>query len=181
MLDDDLSLKSAINESICMRPYDPTWQQKFLKERSRLSIFSCDLLQIEHIGSTAVPGLAAKPIIDMMAGVRTMEDADHVLAALCQYGYVMPPDRNKGLPDRRWLLRHAGGHRTHHLHLVILGGQGWRRTLRFRDLLRAHTDDAKEYEALKLRLAAMAGSNRTGYALAKTEFVERLLDKYAGS
>jgi GrpB-like predicted nucleotidyltransferase (UPF0157 family) len=178
---DDILLQSAIDESICLRPYDPLWPGRFLKESRRLSIFACDLLEIEHIGSTAVPGLAAKPNIDMMAGVRTMADADHVLPALCQYGYVAPPGCNRGLGDRRWLIRHAGGRRTHHLHLVVLGEQGWRRTIRFRDLLRTHPEDAKEYEALKFGLALADSSNRAGYVSGKTEFVEKLLLKYPES
>ena len=175
-------LESAINEPLCLQPYDPAWPRKYAKEKARLlAIFAGDILQLEHIGSTAVPGLAAKPIIDMLAGVQSMEDADALLAPLRDYGYVTPPDCNLGLVDRRWLLRHASARRTHHLHLVVLGGYGWRRTLRFRDLLCAHAEAAKQYEELKLRLVQVAGSDRTGYALAKTEFVQDLLDRYPES
>lgn len=175
----DPFLESAINEPLCLHPYDPSWPRKFLKEKTRLlKIFARDIVQIEHIGSTAVPGLSAKPIIDMMAGMRSMEDADYLLAPLRDYGYVTPPECNAGLVDRRWLMRHSSARRTHHLHLVVLGGLGWRRTLRFRDLLRAHPDAAAQYEELKMRLVRVAGSDRTGYALAKTEFIEDLLQKY---
>lgn len=175
----DPLLEAAINEDISIHPYDPDWPVKFLQEKARLlSIFSHDLLEIEHIGSTAVPGIAAKPIIDLMAAVRTMSAADCLLVPLRDFGYATPPECNAALVDRRWLMRHSWGHRTHHLHLVELSSEGWRRTIRFRDILRSHADIAKAYEELKFRLAASAGSNRAGYILGKSEFVEDALRKW---
>lgn len=173
------SLQSAVNEVICIRAYDPLWPAQFEKEKARLlGIFSGDLLEIEHIGSTAVPGLAAKPVIDILAGLRAMDNVDSLLAPLRDYGYATPDNCNDGLTERRWLMRHCDGHRTHHLHLVRLDGHGWKRTIRFRDILRAEPKVAKEYEDLKYRLARVAGTDRDGYIISKTEFVEDTLRKF---
>lgn len=175
----DKLLQSAINEDISISPYDPKWPQKFQSEKARLlSIFTRDLLDIEHIGSTAVPGLAAKPIIDMMAAVKSMNVADKLLEPLRGFGYVTPPECNANLPERRWLMRHANGHRTHHLHLVCESSEGWVRTLKFRDILRAHPEAAEEYRSLKVDLARTAGSNRDKYIQGKTSFVEALLKRF---
>ena len=99
--------QSAIDEPICISEYDLTWPHKFLTEKARLlKIFSGSFIDIEHIGSTAVPGLGAKPIIDMIAGLKSFNQADELLGPLREYGYATPPNCNEGLFDRRWLLRH---------------------------------------------------------------------------
>jgi GrpB-like predicted nucleotidyltransferase (UPF0157 family) len=177
----DDSLESAINESISIHSYDPRWPAQFEKEKARLfGVFSQDLLEIEHIGSTAVPGLAAKPIIDMMAGVRMISMADSLLAPLRDFGYATPSNCNHGLTDRRWLLRHRAGHRTHHLHLVELGSWIWIRTIRFREILRADPEMAKQYQALKYQLACTAGIDRDTYILKKGQYVDDVLLRFPG-
>ena len=178
--DDSASLKSAIEEAIKIHPYDSNWPTLFQTEKARLQkVFVHDMIEIEHIGSTSVPGLAAKPIVDLMAGVRTMEIAESLLAPLRQYGYVTPPECNAELVDRRWLMRHAGGHRTHHLHLVVLRSKGWDRTMRFRDALRADPKAAQQYSELKYRLAAEAGTNRNQYVQAKSDFIDKLINSFS--
>ncbi len=172
-------MNEAIHEDIKICPYDLSWPKKFKKEKARLlSIFSASLSEIQHIGSTAVPGLDAKPIIDMMAAVSSMKVADSLLKPLRQFGYVTPPDCNLYLHDRRWLLRHRAGHRTHHLHLLLHSSEGWRRTIAFRDTLREHPHLAKAYLAIKVELARTSGSDRNKYIKGKTEFIEELLKKY---
>jgi GrpB-like predicted nucleotidyltransferase (UPF0157 family) len=176
---DRASMNAALTEDIKISPYDPSWAERFEKEKARLlSIFSASLLEIQHIGSTAVPGLDAKPIIDMIASVRSMEVADSLLRPLRDFGYVTPPDCNANLPERRWLLRHRGGHRTHHLHLVRQSSEGWLRTIAFRDILRKHPHEAAAYRALKIELARDSVSDRDQYIKGKTEFIEALLKKY---
>lgn len=169
-------LQSAIDEPLIICDYDPGWPEKFRKEKARLlQIFSGSFIDIQHIGSTAVPGLGAKPIIDMIGGLKSMDIADSLLAPLRQYGYVTPPNCNDGLTDRRWLLRHEGGHRTHHLHIVLHGGEAWRRTIKFRDALSKDPLALKRYEKLKRDLVTITDNNRSAYILAKTEFVELIL------
>lgn len=139
------------------------------------------MLEVEHIGSTAVPGMASKPIIDIMAGVKSMAVAESLLVPLRDFGYVTPTDCNEGLLDRRWLMRQTGGQRTHHLHLVVLGGEGWCRTVKFRDLLRNHPNAAKRYESMKTQLLEITEADRTKYAQAKTIIIEELLQEYGQS
>lgn len=175
---DDL-LQSAINEEIRIYPYNPSWPDQFLREKTRLlNIFERDLLDIQHIGSTAVPGLDAKPIIDMMAAVKSMDVADKLLVPLRDFGYVTPPECNANLQERRWLMRHANGHRTHHLHMVKLGSEGWNRTIKFREILRSNPASAQAYKELKLKLAESAGSGRDKYIQGKTEFIDKLLKRF---
>ena len=107
-----------------------------------------------------------------------MSIADRLLEPLRGFGYVTPPECNANLPERRWLMRHSGGHRTHHLHLIILSSEGWTRTLKFRDVLRAHAGLCETYKELKMQLARTVGSDRNRYIQGKTQFVEDLLKKY---
>jgi GrpB-like predicted nucleotidyltransferase (UPF0157 family) len=117
-----------------------------------------------------VPGLAAKPVIDVMALV---EDLDAPIGALVERGgYQFPEAFNATLTGRRWLCRPSAAHRTHHLHLVADRAE-LARHLRFRDRLRAEPALAAEYEALKRHLAAHHSTDREAYTTAKTEFVRR--------
>jgi GrpB-like predicted nucleotidyltransferase (UPF0157 family) len=119
-----------------------------------------------------VPGLPAKPIIDMMA---LTDDLDRPLPALVnEAGYVHPETYNSTLTQRRWLCRPSAAHRTHHLHLVADRGE-LERHLRFRDALRANTGLAAEYAALKRRLADAMPDDREGYTAAKTTFIRNVV------
>ena len=148
---------------------DPGWPQRFEEEAQRLAplLPGCE---IHHVGSTAVPGLVAKPIIDLMALV---PDLDAPIATLVAAGgYVFPPELND-MTDRRYLTRPSLEARTHNLHLVservVL-----ERYLHFRDRLRADSELRDEYAALKRDLAARLGHDREAYTEAKSPFVERV-------
>ena len=106
---------------------------------------------IEHIGSTAIPGLAAKPVIDIMAGVQTLEASRPAIAAATALGYCYLPYQAE---LEHWFCRPSLAFRTHHLHLIPVGTPQWLRPIAFRDYLRTHADVASEYEALKRQLAA---------------------------
>lgn len=128
---------------------------------------------IEHIGSTSVPGLAAKPIIDIMAGVESLGDAAPLVAPLAAVGFEYVP--KDGQPDRLFFRRGERGAGTHHLHVVELGGEEWLRHLLFRDRLRADEGKAREYERLKKELAAAHAEDRYAYTEAKSPFINRVL------
>jgi len=178
LLQADISLSRAMKEEIHLVPYDQRWPASFAAEKKRLlAFFSDSLVEIEHIGSTAVPNLSAKPIIDIIASVPTMDIAKQILGPLCGYGYVTSDSFNSRLSDRVWLLRHSGGHRTHHLHIVEVRSMGRKRALRFRDALRASKDLALSYQKLKLELAESAGSDRDAYARAKSKFVNDVVER----
>lgn len=149
----------------------------FTAEKIRLEhALGSAALRIEHHGSTSVPGLAAKPIIDIQVSVvalQPLEPYGRVLAAL---GYVHVPHAD----DERcpFFHRPADWPHTHHVHVVEAGGVEEVRTLAFRDYLRASPDTAAEYERLKRQLASEADAStpagREAYAAAKSEFVERI-------
>ena len=157
--------------------YDSDWPIRFEEERKRiLGALGIPCLTIMHVGSTAVRGIGAKPIIDMMLGVRDREEANRVQKALEVVGYTdITPE-----PDNtEWFYCLGYGTRElyHHLHLVVEGSDHWRRQLAFRDYLRAHPDTAREYNELKRRLADHYGDDRRGYTDAKTGFITNVLNK----
>jgi GrpB-like predicted nucleotidyltransferase (UPF0157 family) len=159
-------------------PYDPSWPRLFEQEKARLhGICPAAFLRIEHIGSTAVPMLSAKPVIDLMAGVPSLARADAIIPILCANGYTTSAEFNATLVDRRWLMRHSEGRRTHHLHLVIFEQDEWRHWLRFRDALRANAKLRSRYEDLKVKLMNEVGSDREAYTVMKTDFVKETLQK----
>lgn len=166
----DLARAGGHGARIEVVDYDESWPGRFLSERLRLAPL-VPQIELHHIGSTAVPGLAAKPIVDIMAVV---EDLDAPLAALMERaGYQYPVAYNATLTDRRWLCRPSAAHRTHHLHLVASPDE-LARHLRFRNALRAQPALAREYAALKRGLAERMADDREGYTAAKTSFIRRV-------
>ena len=160
---------------IVVVPYDPEWPARFEAERALLEDVLSPWLDcgIHHIGSTAVAGLAAKPIIDMMAGVGDFEEARGAYERLAGIGYVHEPHR-PGIAHH--FAKHAaGGQTTHGLHLTEPGSDLWLERLVFRDALRADRCLAAEYEALKLALARDQVDDYTG---SKRSFVAEVLARY---
>jgi len=169
---DEQSLAAAIDESVSLREHDPSWALAFELERDRLHMLvPGTFMAIEHIGSTAVTGLVAKPVIDLMAGVESLDDVDALVDRLCDNGYTTSRDFNATLSDRKWLMRWRDGHRTHHLHIVLMDGAPWRDRLAFRDALRGDPALARRYAELKYVLAARHPSDRETYTNAKAAFV----------
>ncbi len=153
--------------------YDPSWPARFEEEADvlRRALAAWLAGPIEHFGSTAVPGLAAKPVIDIMAGVVTLDASRPAIAAATELGYSYAPYR----PEfEHWFCKPSPSFRTHHLHLVPAGSIHWRRSIAFRDHLRAHSDIAREYEALKRRLAVEHRLDREAYTQAKHPFIDRI-------
>lgn len=170
------SLLAAIHEEVRLVPHDPAWPLAFAAERGRLlSVLPGRFAAIEHIGSTAVPGLAAKPIVDLLAGVGSMAAAEAVTGPLLAAGYGTSAAFNATLADRRWFMRWADGRRTHHLHVVVHGGEAWRERIDFRDALRSDPSLAARYARLKHELAAAFATDREAYTVAKGEFVRSAL------
>jgi GrpB-like predicted nucleotidyltransferase (UPF0157 family) len=147
--------------------YDASWPDSYIAECQRLAPLLHGA-QIHHVGSTAVPGLAGKAVIDMIALVDDL-DAD-VAAVMQRAGYQLPAKFNANLVHRRFLCYPAATHRTHHLHLVD-EPEDLDRCLRFRDSLRANRTLAADYVALKRALAARFREDREGYTKAKSRFI----------
>jgi GrpB-like predicted nucleotidyltransferase (UPF0157 family) len=153
-------------------PYDPRWPALFEAERVSLGTVLGDRLagDVHHVGSTAVPGMPAKPIIDMVAGVRSLQDADAAEPLLAGLGYHRAVHRT----DAVLFNRISGEVHTHHLHLTVPGSDLWRERLAFRDALRADPTLVSEYAQLKQRLLDEAGGNPYS-AAGKRTFVRRVL------
>lgn len=156
-------------------PYDPSWATRFQDEADVLGPALAAWLvgPIEHIGSTAVPGLAAKPVIDIIAGVHTLAQSRPAIAAATGLGYCYAPYQED---FEHWFCKPSPAFRTHHLHLIPMGTPQWFRPIAFRDYLRAHSEVAAEYEALKWRLAKEYYLDREAYTAAKRPFINRITD-----
>ncbi len=153
--------------------YDPSWPERFAEEAKELRRALATWLvgPIEHIGGTAISGLAAKPVIDIMAGVETLDASRPAIAALADLGYCYAPYR----PDsEHWFCKPSPSLRTHHLHLMPFESREWTEAIAFRDYLRAHSQIATEYEALKRRLAQKYHFDREAYTEAKGPFIARI-------
>lgn len=129
---------------------------------------------IEHIGSTSVYGLAAKPIIDIMIGLHDFSVADKLVPEIVALGYLYIPKYEKVMPYRRFFKKFTGGIATHQIHMVQAGGEFWERQLLFRDYLRANPVVAASYEVLKKELAKLEWEDVNDYADAKTAFIRNI-------
>jgi GrpB-like predicted nucleotidyltransferase (UPF0157 family) len=159
---------------ISVVPYDDSWPEAFEKERALLEHLLTPWLvgPIEHVGSTAVPGLAAKPVIDIMAAVQSLEECRPAISILTNLSYVYFPYQ----PDQKhWFCKPSAAFRTHHLHLVPFRSRHWNERLLFRDFLRRNRVTAIEYAELKLLLAKQYEFDREAYTEAKRPFIQRIL------
>ena len=155
--------------------YDPAWPRLFEEERGNIERADKErLMRIEHVGSTVVPGLGAKPTIDIMAGLENLDAVARLVGPLRGIGYQYHGEQDvpgwhyfdKGIRPKRF-----------HVHMVPVNGEFWESHLIFRDHLRLHPEVAAEYHALKLRLAREYGSDRMGYNAAKTEFIKSAVQR----
>ena len=160
--------------------YDIAWPARFEEEREQLRRVLTPWLAgpIEHIGSTAIPGLAAKPVIDIMAGVDSLEGSRPAIAAAIGLGYCYFPYQAE---LKHWFCKPSPAFRTHHLHLVPIGSPQWIRPIAFRDYLKLHPDVAAEYEVLKRRLATEFRLDREAYTNAKGPFIDAVTDRALAS
>jgi GrpB-like predicted nucleotidyltransferase (UPF0157 family) len=130
------------------------------------------------VGSTAVPGLAAKPIIDLLVGVRSLEEArSRCIEVLQALGYTYMPEYQSWLPDELFFRKGVPGPWTHHVHVMQPSNPGWERRLLFRNYLRAHPDAADAYMNLKRRLAATFEDDIVAYRNGKDAFVQEAMAK----
>jgi GrpB-like predicted nucleotidyltransferase (UPF0157 family) len=158
--------------------YDPRWALEFEAERGRIAQALGELAcRIDHNGSTAVPGLEAKPIIDIQVSVEQLQPIRAYAEPLATLGYVHVPHLDDAFCP--FFHRPREWPHTHHVHVVQSGGQEERRTLAFRDFLREHSDVAREYVTLKKQLATLINAadsaSRESYAKAKSDFIDRVV------
>jgi len=169
-----IRLRAGLDEPIRIGPYDLSWPERFAQERAALeeAIGAWAVGGIHHVGSTAVPGLDAKPIVDILVGVDSLGASRACFDPLKRLEYVYAPYRPE---EMHWFCKPHPSRRTHHLHLVPTDSGRFRDELAFRDRLRANPELAAEYAALKRGLAERFADDREGYTGAKAGFICRTL------
>jgi GrpB-like predicted nucleotidyltransferase (UPF0157 family) len=161
--------------SVLLVPHQSEWRVLFEEEAARLrSVLGDKILRVEHVGSTAVEGMEAKPLIDMMAAVESLEDARDLVPVLEGMGYEYRDDG--GVRGRIFFAKEPRSRRTHHLSLAEPTSDYWQRSLLFRDHLRAHPEAAEEYRDLKRELARRYPEDRESYTASKNRFIERAIE-----
>ncbi len=169
-----IRLRTELDQPIRLVPYDPSWPDRFVEEQVALdaAIGSWATGGIHHVGSTAVPGLAAKPIVDILVGVDSLEASRACFDRLADLAYLYAPYL---AGEMHWFCKSHPARRTHHLHLVPTDSQRFRDELAFRDRLRESPQAAEEYAALKHDLADRFADDREAYTDAKAAFIRRAL------
>jgi GrpB-like predicted nucleotidyltransferase (UPF0157 family) len=164
--------ESTVSAPVVILDYDPRWPALYEEEKALIvAAIGPSIVAIEHIGSTAVPGLAAKPIVDIMIGIPRLDEAPALYGSLAQIGYEYAPEFEELIPERRFFRKGPAECWTHHLHIVEFRDDFWVRHLLFREYLRRHAEVAHDYKQLKRALAAEYSENRQGYTEAKTNFI----------
>lgn len=174
----------VLKDRIELAPYDPAWPRMFELEKAHL--LEClphgIITRIEHYGSTSIPGLTAKPVVDMLVEVTDLERTRNEIAPLLEaqgYDYFWKPTDEEGDPYYAWFIkRNSCGERTHHIHMVESHFRHWE-GLAFRDYLIAHPEAADEYRKLKEQLSKEHAEDRIAYTYGKTEFVNKILSLVA--
>lgn len=165
---------SVPEEPVQILPYDPGWVDVFLREKALLQQALAPWLagDIEHVGSTAVAGLAAKPVVDIMAPVRSLDESRGAIEAAATLGYLHYPYK---ATEMHWFCKPSPAQRTHHLHIVPIGSPLWNERIAFRNALRSNPVLAGDYARLKRQLAKQYRDDREAYTEAKTPFIRAAL------
>lgn len=158
-------------------PHDPFWQEEFKKEKALLeNKLGNRALAIEHVGSTAVPGLSAKPVLDMLLGIENVNDYESFIHPLQELGYKFAKD-SRDIRENVLFVKGEGEDRTHHLKLLNPNSKHWHELTKFRDYLITHQDIAKSYEEHKQALAKQFANDRESYTAGKNEMIQKILEQ----
>jgi len=160
-----------------LKDHDPQWHALFKCEKKiLLEIFGDRIIAIEHIGSTSICGISAKPIIDMNVAVTSLRKIDDFIEKLPNLGYEYMPERR--FKDRQFFPKGPRECRTHHLNLTEMSNKtGWKGHLVFRDYLRKNKDAREEYDTLKKKLAEQYSDNREKYTHRKADFIQDVINR----
>lgn len=164
------------DEPVILVDHDPAWRDRFAEQAARLTVILRPWLgaPVEHVGSTAVPGLRAKPVVDILAPVVSLADAQASIDALTADGWLFWPD-DPNRDYRLWFLRPKPEARTHHLHVIQHDHPAARDELTFREILRKDDAVRDGYAALKDTLAMRHRTDRNAYTDAKSDFIQSVL------
>ena len=160
--------------AVYLEKYNPIWKEMFEEEKRNLEkIFNDKYISIEHVGSTSIIGLSAKPIIDIQVSIRNFSDFEHVRNYFEKMPYSIKMDSDS---DEILVRKGDENNRTHFIHIVEDGSLRCINTLLFRDYLRNHDDIKKDYENLKIDLAKKFENDRKSYTASKNEFIKSVLE-----
>ena len=159
-------------------PYTPKWLDSFNQEKLSLQSLIGQEIAIEHIGSTAVPDLMAKPTIDILIGVNEFNDQSFFISEITSLGYHYIPEYEVHLPERKYFEKIQDGHHIAHIHLVKKDEEFWKKHIFFRNILQSNQKLRSEYSQLKQVLAHREWKNRNDYAAAKTAFIKQVENQY---
>lgn len=165
-----------MTSTFVVSPYSAEWPDVFHGIREEmLGVFSPLVVAVEHIGSTSVPGLAAKPVIDVLLGAQSLADIESRIGPLDGLGYAYVSKYEREIPMRRYFVKSSATSLRVHVHGVALGSRIWREHLAFRDALRGDADLRAQYETLKLRLAEEFADDKSAYTDAKGPFIRSVI------
>ena len=154
--------------------YQPVWKKLFKDEAARLrSALGNQILQIEHVGSTAIEGMDSKPIIDIIVAVESLDKARDLVPFVEALGYKYK--ENDYVPERIFFVKGPSSRRTHHLSFTEPTTDYWKAHILFRNYLQTHPEAVEEYERLKRELAEQHPEDRSAYRTGKQEFIEKIL------
>lgn len=163
------------NSIVQLSPYSKEWVNKFEYEKDQImKVVGTEISAVEHIGSTSIIGLKAKPIIDIMVGIDDLNRTEILIEPLCQIDFEYVPKLE--LTDRRFFRKGLWGNGTCHLHVCEYQGTEWSEKLLFRDYLRSHPQAAEEYARLKKELAERFKFNRPAYTEHKEPFIREIIE-----
>ena len=169
--------------SVSIVPYSKDWPLQFSRLRAEIiGVFADESVRVEHIGSTSIPGLVAKPVIDVLLGADTLNAIEARTHALGRCGYQYISKHEQVLPARRYFTKAATITPLRvHLHAVVVGSRIWREHIAFRDALRADVSLRAQYQTLKIELAHAFSQDKASYTAAKEPFIRATLDARCGS
>ena len=167
-------------ETVHVVPYDNSWPKKFIIEKKLIeeTLDSWITDGVHHVGSTSIPEMSAKPIIDIMVGVKNLEEAKACIPLLEKIQYCYYPYKPE---EMIWFCKPSPYKRTHHLYLMEVSHPEWQARIAFRDYLKNHPDAKEEYLNLKTELAEKYRDDREAYTEAKTDFVKKIVKKALGA
>ncbi|WP_028547739.1 GrpB family protein [Paenibacillus sp. UNC451MF] len=166
---------STAKQEVILSEYDPNWVIQFQQEKADIvSILQDIVIGIEHIGSTSIPGMAAKPIIDIMVGIADLEQLTAAyIDRLNDIGYEHV--EHAGFPERKFFRKGERKAGTHHIHIYLYNGEHWKANVGFRNYLRNHPEAALQYAELKKQLKEQHAYNREAYTNAKAPFIQSII------
>ena len=168
-------IKGLGRKKVRLLSYNPEWKKLYKKEEKLLRSAIGEYVDIQHVGSTSIPGCKAKPIIDIAVGVKSLKLGEKCIKPLEKLGYEYKQDA--GIKGRHFFAKGSEMYRTHYVHIEKINGKLWKNHILFRDYLRSHKEVVKKYNELKEKLAKKYKDDRDTYTVKKGPFMKRIMKR----